>query len=142
MKRLSFLGYIIEAKGILPDPEKIIAVQNIQPPRSITQIRSFLELTRYYRKFIKNFSEIAYPLHQLLYKDIPYEWNDKCQEAFEELKHRLVTAPILIYLDYKEEFILATDASYNGFGATLSQITSDNKEHLIAYASVIEQIYS
>ena len=73
MKRLPFLGHIIEAKGILPDSEKIIAVQNIQSPRSITQIRSFLGLTGYYRKFIKNFSEIAYPLHQLLHKDIPYE---------------------------------------------------------------------
>src|SRR5437868_14958443 len=103
MKRLPFLGHIIEAKGISPDPEKIIAVQNIQPPRSITQIRSFLGLTEYYRKFIKNFSEIAYLFHQLLHKDISYEWNDECQEAFEELKHRLVIASILIYPDYKEE---------------------------------------
>ena len=135
MKRLPFLGHIIEAKGISPDPEKIIAVQNIQPPKSVTQLRSFLGLAGYYRRFIKNFSTIAQPLNQLLHKDTPYEWNDKCQKAFEELKHRLVTAPILIYPNYKVEFILATDASYNGFGATLSQISNDNKEHPIAYAS-------
>ena len=71
----------------------------------------------------------------MLHKDNTYEWNDQCQEAFDELKHRLTTAPILIYPDYKREFILATDASYTGFGATLSQISDDKKEHPIAYAS-------
>ena len=135
MKRLPFLGHIIEEKGISPDPDKIVAVQNIQPPSSVTQLRSFLGLAGYYRRFIQNFSSIAQPLNQLLHKDNPYEWSPKCQKAFEELKCRLITAPILIYPNYKKEFILATDASYIGFGATLSQIANDQKEHPIAYAS-------
>ena len=118
MKRLPFLGHIIEEKGISPDPDKIIAVQKIQPPKSVTQLRSFLGLAGYYRRFIKHFSSIAHPLNQLLHKDNTYEWNDQCQKAFDELKNRLTTAPILIYPDYKQEFILATDASYTGFGAT------------------------
>ena len=70
-----------------------------------------------------------------MHKDTAYEWDPKCQTVFEELKQRLVTAPILIYPNYKAEFILATDASYDGFGATLSQISNDNKEHPIAYVS-------
>ena len=135
MKRLPFLGHIVEAKGISPDPDKIIAVQGIQPPENVTQLRSFLGLAGYYRRFIKGFSTIAQPLNQLLHKDKAYEWDNKCQQAFDELKQRLITAPILIYPNYKQEFILATDASYHGFGATLSQISDDNKEHPIAYAS-------
>ena len=135
MKRLLFLGHIIEAKRILPDPEKIIAVQNILPPTNVTQLWLFLGLARYYRRFIKGFSSIAQSLNQLLYLDTKYEWNQQWQEAFDELKQRLVTAPILIYSNYKAEFILSTDASYDGFGATLSQIADDGKEHPIAYAS-------
>ena len=92
-------------------------------------------LAGYYRRFIKHFSSIAHPLNQLLHKDNAYEWNVNCQKAFDELKHRLSTAPILIYPDYRKEFILATDASYEGFGATLSQLSDDKKEHPIAYAS-------
>lgn len=135
MKRLTFLGHIIEEKGISPDPDKITAVQHIQPPQNITQLRAFLGLAGYYRRFIKHFSSIANPLNQLLHKDNAYDWNAQCQSAFDELKHRLTTAPILIYPDYKKEFILATDASYKGFGATLSQLSDDKKEHPIAYAS-------
>jgi hypothetical protein len=135
MKRLPFLGHIIEEKGISPDPDKIIAVQNITPPKNVTQLRSFLGLAGYYRRFIRNFSSIAQPLNQLLRKDIAYDWKDNCQQAFDELKQRLTTAPILIYPDYYREFILATDASYHGFGATLSQLAKDKKEHPIAYAS-------
>ena len=135
MNTLPFLGHIITEKGISPDPDKIIAVQNIQPPTTVTLLRSFLGLAGYYRRFIKNFSAIAQPLNQLLHKDTTYEWNNKCQQAFEELKQRLVTAPILIYPNYQAEFILATDASYHGYGATLSQIADDKKEHPVAYAS-------
>lgn len=134
-RKLSFLGHIIEAKGISPDPDKIIAVQNIQPPKSVTQLRSFLGLAGYYRRFIKNFLSIAQPLNQLLHKDTKYEWNPACQKAFEDLKQRLVTASILAYSNYRKKFILATDASYHRFEATLSQVAEDQKEHLIAYAS-------
>ena len=103
MKHLPFLGHIIEEKGISPDPDKIIAVQKIQPPKSVTQLRSFLGLAGYYWRFIKHFSSIAYPLNQLLHKDNTYEWNDQCQKAFDELKHRLTTASILIYPNYKKK---------------------------------------
>ena len=135
MKWLPFLGHVIEAKGISPDPEKIIAVQNILPPKNVTQLCSFLGLAGYYRRFIQGFSAIAQPLNQLLHIDTKYEWNNQQQEAFDELKQRLVTAPILIYSNYKTEFILLTDTSYNRFEAILSQNADNKKEHPIAYVS-------
>jgi hypothetical protein len=135
MQRLPFLGHIISPKGIAPDPEKIEAVQQILPPKNVTQLRSFLGLVGYYRQFICNFSAIAKPLNQLLQKDEPYKWTDAQHEAFIELKQRLISAPILRYPDFRKVFILATDASYYGFGATLSQLDSNNKEHPVAYAS-------
>ena len=70
-----------------------------------------------------------------MHKDTAYNWNHHCQGAFDKLKQRLTTAPILIYPNYAKEFILATDASYNGYGAILSQLAEDKKEHPIAYAS-------
>jgi len=135
MKSLPFLGHIICEKGIAPDPTKIETVQKIQPPKNTTKLRSFLGLVGYYRQFIKNFSAIAQPLNQLLHKDEPYYWGSKQQQAFEKLKEKLVTAPVLAYPDFSKRFILATDASYYGFGATLSQKDRDGKEHPIAYAS-------
>ena len=135
MKSLPFLGHTISSKGIAPDPAKIEAVQKIQPPKSTTKLRSFLGLAGYYRQFIRNFSAIAQPLNKLLHKNEPYYWGSKQQQAFEKLKEKLVTAPILAYPDFSKKFILATDASYHDFGATLSQKDKDGKEHPIAYAS-------
>ena len=135
MQRLPFLGHIIAPSGIAPDPAKIEAVQKIRLPRNVTELRSFLGLAGYYRQFIQNFSAIAKPLNRLLQKDEPYRWTHVQQEAFIELKNRLTAAPILAYPDFRKTFILATDASYYGFGATLSQLDHNRKEHPIAYAS-------
>jgi RNase H-like domain found in reverse transcriptase/Reverse transcriptase (RNA-dependent DNA polymerase) len=135
MQRLPFLGHIVTSIGIAPDPKKIEAVQNIQPPKTTTQLRSFLGLVGYYRQFIRNFSEVAKSLTLLLHKDQHYEWTEKQQIAFDKLKKRLITAPILQYPDFEKPFILATDASYHGFGATLSQLDENRKEHPVAYAS-------
>ena len=135
MRSLPFLGHIISPQGIAPDPQKIDAVEKIQPPKNVTQLRSFLGLVGYYRQFIQNFSSIAKPLNWLLQKDVVYEWKTAQQEAFETLKKRLTIAPILAYPNFKKTFILATDASYFGYGATLSQVDSNGKEHPIAYAS-------
>src|SRR6185295_5014866 len=86
MQSLPFLGHIISANGIAPDPQKIEAVHNIQPPKNVTQLRSFLGLARYYRQFIWNFSSIARPLNHLMKKNITYEWHSAQQDAFDELK--------------------------------------------------------
>lgn len=135
MKRLPFLGHIISPQGIEPDPGKVEAIKRLIPPTTVSFVRSFVGLVGYYRKFIKNFSEVARPIYELLKKGQPFQWKRDQQEAFEILKKRLMTAPILAYPNFKQTFILATDASYNGYGATLSQIGPDKKEHPIAYAS-------
>ena len=86
LKEISFLGHIVSAKGIRVDPVKIEAVVNWKPPGSVTEVRSFLGLAGYYRRFVKGFSVIASPLTKLLKKGVMFEWSDKCQNSFEQLK--------------------------------------------------------
>ena len=95
LKEISFLGHIVSAEGIRVDPVKIEAVVNWKPPRSVTEVRSFLGLAGYYRRFVKGFSVIASPLTKLLRKGVMFEWPDKCQNSFEQLKEMLVEAPVL-----------------------------------------------
>ena len=86
LKEISFLGHIVSAKGIRVDPVKIEAVVNWKPPGSVTEVRSFLGLAGYYRRFVKGFFVIASPLTKLLKKGVMFEWSDKCQNSFEQLK--------------------------------------------------------
>jgi deoxyuridine 5'-triphosphate nucleotidohydrolase len=132
---LAFLGHVISKDGIKPDPAKISAVKNFPKPHNLTVLRGFLGLASYYRRFVKDFAKIAAPLHQLMRKDQPFIWTTEHQEVFEELKHRLISAPILIYPDFDKPFILYTDASSFGLGAVLSQKAEDEKEHVVTYAS-------
>ena len=135
LPNIHFLGHVVGRDGIKPDPEKIEKIRTFPEPMNVSQLRSALELFSYYRRFIKDFSRIATPLNKLLRKDEPYDWKDKQQRAFDSLKERLITAPILIYPDFEKSFTLYTDASGTGIGAVLSQIGNDGKEHVVAYAS-------
>src|SRR5256886_9126577 len=118
---LVFLGHVIDSQGIRTDPEKIEKVKKFPIPKTITQLRSFLGLASYYRKFIRDFSRIAGPLNKLLKKNVNFQWTLQQQQAFDYLKDRLITSPILIYPDWTKEFILFTDASTFALGAILSQ---------------------
>ena len=100
MQSLLFLGHIVTSIGIAPDPQKIEAVQKIQLPSNVTQLRLFLGLVGYYQQFIHNFSKVAQLLNQLLCKETSYIWTELQQKAFEELKQRLTTAPILKYPNF------------------------------------------
>ena len=95
LKEVSFLGHIVSTKGIRVDPAKIEAVVNWKPPRSVTKVRSFLGLAGYYRIFVKGFSVIASSITKSLRKGLKFEWSDKCQNSFEQLKEMLVEAPVL-----------------------------------------------
>ncbi|WVZ90945.1 LOW QUALITY PROTEIN: hypothetical protein U9M48_037195 [Paspalum notatum var. saurae] len=108
---VSFLGHIISKGGISVDPSKIKAVQDWVAPQNVSEIRSFLGLAGYYRRFVKNFSKIAQPLSKLLSKGTTFEWTNKCQFSFEELKKRLTTAPVLIMPDVQKQFTVYCDAS-------------------------------
>ena len=130
LKEVSFLGYIVSVEGIRVDPTKIEAVVNWKPPRNVTEVRNFLGLAGYYRRFVRGFSVIASLLTKLLRKGIKFEWTDKCQNSFKQLKGMLVEAPVLTQPTLRKEYTLYSDASGIGLGCVLMQ---DGK--MVAYAS-------
>ncbi|KAJ9173860.1 hypothetical protein P3X46_016953, partial [Hevea brasiliensis] len=109
------------SEGIKVDPSKIEAVLNWKPPRNVTEIRSFLGLAGYYRRFVKGFSMLASPLTKLLRKDVKFQWTDKCQQSFDELKRCLTEAPVLTLPTPGKEYTVYSDASHNGLGCVLMQ---------------------
>ncbi|KAG8499025.1 hypothetical protein CXB51_005407 [Gossypium anomalum] len=118
---LSFLGYIVSASGIRVDPSKISAILDWKPPRNVTEVRSFLGLVGYYRRFVKGFSMIATPLTKLLQKDVKFEWSEKCQKRFDQLKTYLTEAPMLVQPESGKEFVIYSNASLHGLGCVLMQ---------------------
>ena len=129
-----YLGHLVTKDGLSTDPEKVEKVKNWPVPCTVRDVRAFLGLAGYYRRFIKKFSVIASPLHKLTQKDVKFKWGAGCQEAFERLKAALISAPILSYPDFSLDFILDTDACMEGSGAVLSQLV-DGQEKVVAYFS-------
>lgn len=127
---VKFLGFVISQNGITPDPEKVKAVTEIKEPVSVKGVKSVMGLFSYYRRFIKNFAEIAEPLTRLTRKDVKFEWTSQCSKSFEVLKALIVKAPILKFPDPKIMFQVETDASAKAIGAVLTQ-----KGHPVAFAS-------
>ena len=148
---VTFLGHILSADGILPNPEKVTKIKDWPTPKTPKEVHSFVGLASYYCRFIPNFAKWAGPLHALIVpasfkqkihkgemkkSDLPeFQWTPACQEGFNQLKKALMEAPVLAYPDYSKPFILETDASLKGLGAVLSQKGDDNEIHVIAYAS-------
>jgi hypothetical protein len=130
LEEVKFLGHVISKDGLAIDPSKIEAVLDWLPPTTVTEIRSFLGLAGYYRKFIQDFSRIATPLTQLTKKGVPFVWSAQCQEAFLLLKQKLTSAPVLAIPSNDRCFVVYTDASLLGLGAVLMQV-----ERVVAYAS-------
>ncbi|KAD4385578.1 hypothetical protein E3N88_25747 [Mikania micrantha] len=130
LKEVHFLGHVVNDKGIQVDPSKIEAVEKWEAPTTPTEIRQFLGLAGYYRRFIENFSKIAKPLTMLTQKEQKYNWGREQEEAFQLLKHKLCQAPILSLPDGTDNFVVYCDASHQGLGCVLMQ-----KDKVIAYAS-------
>ncbi|GFW28490.1 retrovirus-related Pol polyprotein from transposon 17.6 [Trichonephila clavipes] len=120
-REVTYLGHIISAEGVRTDPDKISAVKDWNCPSDVHQLRSFLGLCTYYRKFVKNFSTIARPLHKLTEAKQKFIWTFDCNNDFNKLKDALTSAPILAYPEIGKQFILDTDASHESIGAVLSQ---------------------
>ena len=127
---VKFLGHVVSKQGIAVDPAKVEAVMNWERPTSVTEIRSFLGLAGYYRRFIKGFSQLALPLTKLTRKDTPFIWTPECEENFQALKHKLTTAPVLVLPEPNELFEVYCDASLKGLGCVLMQ-----HQNVVAYAS-------
>lgn len=133
-KEVAYLGHLITPDGVKPDPKKVEAVENFPVPKNTKEVKSFLGLTGYYRRFIPSYAKISKPLTNLLKKDQLFNFNQECNEAFNILKNYLITEPILQYPRFDEPFILTTDASLYAIGAVLSQ-GPIGKDLPIAYAS-------
>ncbi|XP_076851923.1 heat shock 70 kDa protein 12B [Brachyhypopomus gauderio] len=134
-RRINFLGHVVSGEGIATDPGKTAAVREWPTPRTVRQVRSFLGLASYYRRFVKGFADIAAPLHHLTRGGgTRFSWPDDAECAFRTLKQRLCSAPVLAYPSPTERFIVDTDASDHGLGAVLSQV-QEGSERAIAYFS-------
>lgn len=130
LNQVAFLGHVVSADGIIMDPSKVEAITKWPRPTTVTEIRSFLGLAGYYRRFVEGFSKLALPLTQLMRKGEKFVWTDEREKSFEELKRRLVSTPILTLPSGSGGFQIYSDASKKGLGCVLMQ-----HEKVIAYAS-------
>ena len=127
LNTVGFLGHVVSADGIAVDPAKVSAVTDWESPKSAKDIRSFLGLAGYYRRFIENSSKIVKPMMELLKKEKKFAWTEECEASFQELKRRLVTAPVLCLPDLQKDFQVYCDASRQGLGSVLMQNGRDRK---------------
>ncbi|GBG63701.1 hypothetical protein CBR_g39012 [Chara braunii] len=135
LSKISFLGYVVTRGGLRPDLRKVAAGKDAPIPMTLTQVRAFMGLASYYRRFIKGFTAIARPLTNLLRKDQPLSWDAECERAFATLQDALATTPILIWPDPTKQFILITDWQPEAISAILAQKGNDSRKHVIEYAS-------
>ncbi|KAG7548022.1 Reverse transcriptase domain [Arabidopsis suecica] len=129
-RSIGFLGHIISDQGVSVDPEKIRSIKEWPRPKNATEIRSFLGLAGYYRRFVKGFASMAQPMTRLTSKDTKFQWSEECEKSFSELKSMLTSAPVLTLPEADEPYMVYTDASIMGLGCVLMQ-----RGRVIAYAS-------
>jgi hypothetical protein len=121
MEKVAFLGHVFSAKWIVVDPSKVESVTKWEQPLNMTDVRSFLGMAGYYRRFIENFSKIAKPMIELLKNNTKFEWSEACEKRFQELKKRLTTTPMLTLPDIKKDFVVYYDTSRQGLSCVLMQ---------------------
>lgn len=133
---LRYLGYVVDEEGLRTDPEKVSAILNFPRPKNTTELKRFIGLASWYRRFVKNFSIVAAPLHNLTKgkRKNKFIWPKEAEEAFRALKTLLTTTPVMSCPDYSKPFIIQCDASNEGVGAVLCQKSGDS-EQAVAYLS-------
>uniref|UniRef100_A0A0G4HP31 Chromo domain-containing protein n=1 Tax=Chromera velia CCMP2878 TaxID=1169474 RepID=A0A0G4HP31_9ALVE len=132
---LLYLGYIVNTTGIRPNPKKVEAILSMSAPTDKKQTKQLLGLASFYRRFIKGFLQIVFPLTSLLRKHTPFVWEELQRRAFEALKEALTSEPVLCHPDFDKEFVVKPDASNDAIGAVLGQTDEERNEKVIAYAS-------
>jgi hypothetical protein len=140
-KEIHYLGHIISGEGISVDPEKVKAIMEWPVPKNAHEVRSFMGLAGYYRRFVEGFSKIAKPITTLQRKGVRYEWTEECDSAFIELKRLLTSAPILRVSDMEKDFTVCTDASKQGLVMQehLSTSASQPASHVSRFKSCIQE---
>ena len=136
-KSIKYLGHIISENGISTCPEKVDAIAKMAPPKNIKGVRSFLGLSGFYRRFVKNYAKIVEPLSRMTRKNAKFEWTDEANNAWVEIKNELSKNPILAHADTTKEYTLITDASSYAIGGILTQKGDDGQLHPISYGSAI-----
>jgi hypothetical protein len=129
-KQVHYLGHVISEEGVAVDPDKIKSIMDWPTPKDVSDIRSFMGLAGYYRRFIKGFSKIGFPITSLQKKGVKFIWTSECEERFQELKYLLTNAPVLKIADPNKDFLVCTDACKEGLGGVLMQ-----EGHVICYES-------
>ena len=132
---VEYFAFVVDRHGIHPSPRKVQAIQEVPVPENPMELKSFLGLVNYYRKFIPDMSTLVNPLNRLLAHDVPWGWTQDCQEAFQKLKEALLNSPLLAHYDPNQPVRLAVDTPSYGLGAVLSHVSDDGEERPIAYAS-------
>ncbi|KAJ1114366.1 hypothetical protein NDU88_002604 [Pleurodeles waltl] len=132
-----YLGHLVGGGHVQPLQPKIQTILDWEAPKTQTQVRAFLGLTGYYRRFVQNFGTIVAPLTELTSKKQPKKviWTPECQKAFDTLKQAMCSAPVLLAPDYSKEFVVQTDASEEGIGAVLAQVNEEGHDHPVAFIS-------
>ena len=134
-KEVTYLGHVVGEMGISTDPSKISAIESWPIPSKRKDVKRFLGLCSYYRRFIHGFADIAHPLHAIAQgNDVKLRWSEEANAAFHKMKQLLTSAPVLGYPNSEDEFVVDTDASNVGLGAVLSQV-QDGQERVIEYYS-------
>jgi len=133
-RKVKFLGHVVSEAGIECDPDKVAAIATWPTPTNVSEVRTFCGLASYYRTFVQDFAKLAKPLHNLTQKNATFVWNQECEEAFQALKERLISAPILVPPRDEGQYVLDTDASDTALGAVLQQ-EQDGQLRMIGYAS-------
>ena len=132
---VNYLGHVITPKGLKASDWHVTAVRDFPVPSNVKEVKQFLGLSSFYRKFVPSFAKLAQPLHSLTKKNAHFKWTEDCQQGFELLKRKLTEAPVLAYPNFSTGFTIETDASYPGLGAILSQEQEDGCFHPVSYAS-------
>ena len=138
--KVEFLGHIISENSIAPSQVKIKALRDAPTPRNVTEVRAFIGLANYYRKFIKNFTELAYPLYELEKKNVSFQWSKKCELAFNAVKEAICNSSAIINFDPKRETILITDASEYGIGGVLSQLINGEEKIVSCFSRTLSEV--
>ena len=138
LDKVVFLGHVISSEGVSVEPSNTDKVQNFPVPKTQKELRGFLGLCNYYRRFVQNYAKICVPLNALLKQEVrrtfsSTDWTEQCQTAFETLKSMLISPPILQFPDMNKEFVLATDASGGALGYILGQVDEQGREYVISY---------
>ncbi|XP_039448651.2 uncharacterized protein K02A2.6-like [Culex pipiens pallens] len=135
LPQIKFLGHIVDKDGIRPDPSKTEAIAQMQPPKDVQQLRSYLGAINYYGRFVKQMKQLRAPLDNLLKKDAPWRWSAECQKSFEQFKAILLSDLLLTHYDPSKEIVVAADASKYGLGAVIMHQFPSGEVKAIAHAS-------